>query len=416
LTLRLHPERKTYSADIKHRVFGRVHLHLRTKTKAVAINRYAALNQLLDTGEPVRDLVNALRAEKLTIESVTECARAKRPFDMLRASTWPALGAAVDEYVEAQRGKEDGAARTAQSSNTALTHARAFFGDERSLESITHDDVTAFKESLRAAGLEPNTIALYLVKFGALYTYLQRRETRRAQQQKRAPAVLFSPLDRDEHIPVPIKTRARFLTESEAEHVLAATPRVMQAAVAIGLFAGLRIGEVHMLRPTVDVDMERGVIYVQAREGWQPKYGRNREVPISSVLEPFLAAHMAQLAPDAAYLYRGQNPRDPMALTVLQVTFRQIVKDAGLIQDRKHADTVTFHTLRHTFASWLVMAGADLFTVARLMGHTTTKQVEATYAHLTPGHRLFTVEMLTRRWAEHAAQQDSATYRDTTDA
>jgi hypothetical protein len=59
---------------------------------------------------------------------------------------------------------------------------------------------------------------------------------------------------------------------------------------------------------------------------------------------------------------------------------------------------VTFHTLRHTFASWLVMAGADLFTIARLMGHANTKQVEDTYGHLSPGHKLATVEMLTTKW------------------
>jgi integrase len=54
--------------------------------------------------------------------------------------------------------------------------------------------------------------------------------------------------------------------------------------------------------------------------------------------------------------------------------------------------------LRHTFASWLVMAGADLFTIARLMGHSTTKQVEDTYGHLSPGHKMATVEMLTTKW------------------
>lgn len=44
-----------------------------------------------------------------------------------------------------------------------------------------------------------------------------------------------------------------------------------------------------------------------------------------------------------------------------------------------------FHDLRHTFVSWLVMAGVDLTTVSRLMGH---KSLAMTlrYSHLAPGH------------------------------
>ena len=45
----------------------------------------------------------------------------------------------------------------------------------------------------------------------------------------------------------------------------------------------------------------------------------------------------------------------------------------------------TFHTLRHTFASHLIMMGVDLTTVKELMGH---KEIKMTlrYAHLAPNH------------------------------
>jgi integrase len=52
---------------------------------------------------------------------------------------------------------------------------------------------------------------------------------------------------------------------------------------------------------------------------------------------------------------------------------------------------VTFHTLRHTFASHAVMNGTDLYTVGKLLGHKTIQQTQR-YAHLAPDHMRSTVE------------------------
>ena len=54
---------------------------------------------------------------------------------------------------------------------------------------------------------------------------------------------------------------------------------------------------------------------------------------------------------------------------------------------------ITWHCLRHTFASRLVMAGVDLRTVQELMGHKTI-QMTCRYAHLGPQHRLSAVQRL----------------------
>lgn len=395
--LRRHETRKTFSADIKHRTFGRIHLALNTKVRDVAMTRHSALEQLLNTGEPVRDLVTALRGRKLTIEAVTECIRLKRPFDSLRPSTWPLLGEAVEQYVADQEGRENGSENTAKSSDSALKRAVEHFGADRGIDTITHEDVGAYRQWLKALELAPNTVALYLLKFGALYTYLQKRETRRAHQLKRTPNVLFSPLDRDEHMPAKVHTRQRFLTEGEVERVIEAAPRSGKAAIGLGVFAGLRIGEVLALRLGVDVDLDAGMLYVQAREGWKPKYGKNREVPISSALEPILRAHVAAMPAGTLYLFGGREGGEFSRRGMTNI-MQRVAEDAGMARPARDPNAVTFHTLRHTFASWLVMAGADLFTIARLMGHANTKQVEDTYGHLSPGHKLATVEMLTTKW------------------
>ena len=54
---------------------------------------------------------------------------------------------------------------------------------------------------------------------------------------------------------------------------------------------------------------------------------------------------------------------------------------------------VSFHTLRHSFASHLVMSGSDLLTVKELMGHATL-DMTLRYAHLAPDHKAAAVNRL----------------------
>jgi site-specific recombinase XerD len=68
---------------------------------------------------------------------------------------------------------------------------------------------------------------------------------------------------------------------------------------------------------------------------------------------------------------------DAFALAVKRLGF-----NAG-VTDRR--EKVVFHTLRHTYASRLVMSGVDLYTVQRLMGHSTISMTER-YSHLAPDH------------------------------
>ena len=53
----------------------------------------------------------------------------------------------------------------------------------------------------------------------------------------------------------------------------------------------------------------------------------------------------------------------------------------------------SFHTLRHTAASWLVMEGVDLYTVGKILGHKTPRMTQR-YAHLSPGYMAAAVNKL----------------------
>lgn len=410
--LRLDPATKRFSSEIRHRTFGRVHLRLQTTVRSTAVRREAALQLLLDTGEPVRDLVEALRARKLTIQAVEECVRAKLPFDTLRPSTWPTLAEARKRHVthlERLATGGQGSENNARGQDDALAHAERYFGADKRLEAITPDEIAAYRAHLArpktetdeqgraGAGLSQNTVGLYLLRLGATYTFLQEREVIAARQAKRPAATIFTPIIREEHMPPRVKTRVRFLSEDEAERLVTAAPPRLALWIALGIFAGLRLGEVRMLR-RIDVDLELGVLFVQAREGWKPKYGKNREVPISSALLPYLAPHLERYA-GTVYLLEGETAGEPFGDRSFGYHFGRMLTTAGLTQGREDPQGVTFHTLRHTFASWLVMEGVDLLTVARLLGHATIDQVQETYAHLSPEHRRAAVEHLATRWA-----------------
>jgi integrase len=98
----------------------------------------------------------------------------------------------------------------------------------------------------------------------------------------------------------------------------------------------------------------------------------------------------ALLFPDPAGGIRKEIPR----------TFSRIVNDMGFnkgVTLRK--DRAVFHTLRHTFASWLVQSGEDIYTVKELMGHSTITMTER-YAHLAPKNKKASVSKIEKIWAE----------------
>jgi integrase len=156
--------------------------------------------------------------------------------------------------------------------------------------------------------------------------------------------------------------RTRYLSPGELKAALEAAPEWMRAPMALAAFTGMRRGELLGLR-WLDVDLTGRRVYLR-----ETKNGSLRVLALNA-----LAAGVLESLPN-------ETPGDTVLPGVdaqkLSVYTKRIFKRLGI------ADA-SFHSLRHTAASWLVMQGVDLYAVGQLLGHRTPRMTQR-YAHLSP--------------------------------
>ena len=172
--------------------------------------------------------------------------------------------------------------------------------------------------------------------------------------------------------------RVRFLTENEAIALLAGL-KIRSVDVhdlaLMSLFCGLRAGESQALT-WADVDFGNKLLFIK-----DTKNQLDRHAHLTAEIETMLK-----------HRYQGQ-PKTELVIPAcrggqsrwrITSSFTRTIADLGF--NNEITDTrqkVVFHTLRHTFASWLVQRGVPLYNVSQLMGHKSI-QMTMRYAHLAP--------------------------------
>lgn len=177
----------------------------------------------------------------------------------------------------------------------------------------------------------------------------------------------------------------RFLTEAECETLLKACSLRLYPIVFTFLNTGMRKAELENLEWT-DIDLKRKRISIRKKSFWQPKTGE-RHIPINDPLCDLLQRIKAENTK------KGKSNFVFCDLDGSQIKYK--VREQ-LIKTAKHAgipDLTKIHTLRHTFASHLVMKGIDLPTVQKLMGHADI-QTTMIYSHLAEDHLSNAVDKL----------------------
>lgn len=144
---------------------------------------------------------------------------------------------------------------------------------------------------------------------------------------------------------------------------------------ATALYTGLRAGELCGLR-WPDVDLTGALITVQRSFQNPTKNNRVRRVPISTPLEAMLRAYQGNcLSTEIVFPNLRGNPHQPSA-RVMDEVFKRCL-------ERAEVPRMTFHALRHTYASHFVLNGGDIYRLQRILGHSSVK-VTQRYAHLAP--------------------------------
>lgn len=189
--------------------------------------------------------------------------------------------------------------------------------------------------------------------------------------------------------------RVRFLSDKEEKSLRKQIRSSFAERVAefdLALSTGMRRAEQFNLTwAGVDLEQKNLMVMGKGSRGRGPK---RRFVPINDRARKALLAlyKISNGSPFVCPRKKREGQRD------FSKWFEETVKQAGIPE-------LTWHDLRHTFASRLVMGGVDIRTVGELLGHASI-QTTMRYAHLSQEHRHAAVETLDR-WHQDGTRRTS---------
>jgi site-specific recombinase XerD len=159
------------------------------------------------------------------------------------------------------------------------------------------------------------------------------------------------------------------LSEEEVARIFDACSNLKHKAVLMTAYSGgLRLGETLALLPS-DIDSGRMVIRVEQGKGRKDRY-----VMLSKTLLRTLREYWRRFQP-LSWLFYGQTKHKPLAPSTAEKIFKIAAGKAGITKN------VSFHSLRHAFATHLLEDGTNVRVIQALLGHRslTTTQI---YTHV----------------------------------
>jgi integrase len=252
------------------------------------------------------------------------------------------------------------------------------------LGQIDAEAVAKFVRALEACGLSSSTISNYLLPLSGTFAYAAQRGLIAVN-----PCSLLTSDDR------PTKRKRRKAYESTDEEIEALLESSEQIArqresqydysplLRTAVYTGLRLGELLGLQ-WADIDFEEAVLHVRRQfsrtgELAEPKTDKaRRRVPLSPDMVALLKKHKlaSRYSQETDFVF-ASNTGGPLSHRNVQRRGFEAARDlAGL------PETITFHDLRHAFASIAAHRGVPLNVLSEVMGHTNAGVTQKVYIHL----------------------------------
>ena len=252
-------------------------------------------------------------------------------------------------------------------------HLRPAIG-ELPLDKIAAYEFDSIKNNMLAKGLSPKTVSHVLNLAKRIYNLMIKWSLYSGEN----PLVSVD-------LPKFDNKRSRYLTRDEASTLLNELKKrsinVWHLAM-MSLYTGMRAGEVMKLKGH-DINLKT----CQARVK-DTKTQTDRTVYLPKPIIDMLKS--IELIPGELVFPKNDGGQRVNVNRVFRTAVNDLKFNDGLTDRR---DRVVFHTLRHTFASWLVIQGKDLYLVGTLLGHSSTEMTRR-YAHLAPETQRAAVEAI----------------------
>jgi len=224
------------------------------------------------------------------------------------------------------------------------------------IEAVVHRDVMAYMDYLYQKRLKPKTINSHLDSIRSFYNYFIYEEGIAIEHPVKPGYAARVPE------PLPL-----YLKDEEVERFFRAIENLRDKAMfMVMLRCGLRVEEVANLTVRA-IDLARSQIIVLNGKG-----AKDRVVYISNDAKAALQAYLkARFYPRAIKLFlveKGSFKGKPISVRGIQKRMEYYSKKSGI--------KVSCHQLRHTMATQLLNADADLVTIQDLLGHTRIKTTQ----------------------------------------
>ena len=207
---------------------------------------------------------------------------------------------------------------------------------------------------------------------GAITVSIEMRSLKAAMNTTVRWKMLLENPFKDSHPPFIPEKAPVFFSRADLEAIFRTTgDDWIKEIILFAVLTGMRRGEIVNLKWS-SVDLERKLIHIQSTQSFKTKQGKRRTIPINSSLAAMLLQRKIDSQCEYVFTLNGR----PVEGDWVQHKFKKCIVKAGL-DSHLH-----IHSLRHTFASWLIQQeGVSIYSIQKLLGHSNIRITEQ-YSHL----------------------------------